>query len=90
MEGRDVVWIPGLDHAGIATQTVVEKWLKQNKNLSRQELGRDKFLKEVMLWKNEKGDVIKEQLRKMGASLDWSREIFTMDQVRIKPVFLYR
>lgn len=82
MEGKDVLWVPGLDHAGIATQTVVEKWLRKHKKLTRAELGRDKFVKEVMLWKEEKADVILQQLRKMGASLDWSREIFTMDQVR--------
>uniref|UniRef100_A0A1B6ERU2 valine--tRNA ligase n=1 Tax=Cuerna arida TaxID=1464854 RepID=A0A1B6ERU2_9HEMI len=79
MEGRDVLWIPGLDHAGIATQTVVERWLRQKKNVTRHEIGREKFLEEVLNWKNEKGSVIKQQLKRFGASLDWSREIFTMD-----------
>lgn len=81
MQGKDVVWVPGLDHAGIATQTVVERWLKANKNISRQDIGKEQFLQEVHNWKKEKGNVINKQLRRFGASLDWSREIFTMDPV---------
>lgn len=83
MKGRDVLWVPGFDHAGIATQTVVEKWLKQKKNVTRHELGKIAFLKEVSNWQNDKKNVISSQLRKLGATLDWSREIFTMDQVSI-------
>lgn len=81
MQGKDVVWVPGLDHAGIATQTVVERWLKANKNISRQDIGKEQFLQEVHNWKKEKGNVINKQLRRFGASLDWSRETFTMDPV---------
>lgn len=81
MLGRDVVWVPGLDHAGIATQTVVERWLKQSRGVSRHDIGREQFLQEVLNWKQEKGNVINQQLRRLGASLDWTREIFTMDPV---------
>lgn len=90
MNGKDVLWVPGLDHAGIATQTVVEKWLKQKCNITRHQIGRDVFLQEVSNWANAKGAVINKQLKKLGASLDWSREIFTMDQVRIFNFLHYR
>ncbi|CAH0387803.1 unnamed protein product [Bemisia tabaci] len=80
MQGHPVVWVPGFDHAGIATQIVVEKKLKKERNVSRHELGREKFIQEVMSWKEEKIPVIKTQLKKLGASLDWSREKFTMDE----------
>ena len=78
MKGRDTLWIPGVDHAGIATQNVVEKKLAKEKK-SRHELGRDKFLAEVWKWKEEHGNTITRQLRRLGASCDWSRERFTMD-----------
>lgn len=83
MKGKGVLWVPGFDHAGIATQTVVEKWLKQKKNVTRHEIGREQFLREVSSWQNEKRNVISAQLRKLGSSLDWSREIFTMDPVSV-------
>ena len=81
MKGCSVAWIPGQDHAGIATQVVVEKALKK-KNLSRVELGRNRFLEEVWKWKEEKGDRIFHQLKVLGASLDWDQKQFTMDHVR--------
>ncbi|MEM9195157.1 MAG: valine--tRNA ligase [Myxococcota bacterium] len=79
MQGRNALWIPGTDHAGIATQMVVERQLKRE-GLSRHELGREEFLKRVWQWKEEKGGRILEQLRVMGASCDWTRERFTMDE----------
>ena len=78
MKGRDVLWQPGTDHAGIATQMVVERQLAAQK-LNRREMGRDAFLKKVWDWKKESGGTITRQLRRLGASCDWSRERFTMD-----------
>jgi valyl-tRNA synthetase len=78
LEGRAALWVPGTDHAGIATQTVVEKELRKRK-LHRRDLGREKFLEKVWEWRKEKGDIILEQLRRLGASCDWSRTAFTMD-----------
>lgn len=65
----------------IFKQAVVEKWIHSEQGLTRQQLGRDKFLEQVWKWKEEKGDIIFEQLKKMGASLDWERQTFTMDEV---------
>ena len=78
LEGRAALWVPGTDHAGIATQTVVEKELRKHK-LHRRDLGRERFLAKVWEWRKEKGDIILEQLRRLGASCDWSRTAFTMD-----------
>ena len=80
MDGKEVLWLPGTDHAGIATQAVVEKTLiKQGQIRHRDDLGRDKFLEKVWEWKAKHGDIIIEQLKKLGASCDWGRERFTMD-----------
>lgn len=79
MCGRTTLWVPGCDHAGIATQVVVEKKLMREEKLSRHHLGREKFIEKVWEWKNEKGSRIYEQFRRMGASVDWSRTFFTMD-----------
>ncbi|XP_057691094.1 valine--tRNA ligase [Corythoichthys intestinalis] len=79
MRGETTLWNPGCDHAGIATQVVVEKKLMRDKGMSRHDLGRDKFIEEVWKWKNEKGDRIYHQLKKLGSSLDWDRACFTMD-----------
>lgn len=78
MKGYDVVWIPGTDHAGIATQVVVEKSL-QKQGISRYDLGREGFIAKTREWKQDKGCHITDQLRRIGLSLDWSREYFTMD-----------
>ncbi|MDE2200944.1 MAG: valine--tRNA ligase [Rhodospirillales bacterium] len=78
MQGRDVLWQPGTDHAGIATQMVVERLLAAE-GTTRQALGREKFLERVWQWKAESGGTITAQLRRLGASLDWPRERFTMD-----------
>uniref|UniRef100_A0A8C6CWX1 Valine--tRNA ligase, mitochondrial n=1 Tax=Moschus moschiferus TaxID=68415 RepID=A0A8C6CWX1_MOSMO len=79
MRGDRVLWVPGSDHAGIATQAVVEKQLWKERGVRRHELSREDFLREVWKWKEEKGGEICEQLRALGASLDWDRECFTMD-----------
>ncbi len=86
MNGFDSVWIPGTDHASIATQNVVEKKLWREKKLSRHDLGRPKFLKEVEKFVEQSKDTIHHQLRKMGSSLDWSREAYTLDETRSKAV----
>ncbi len=80
MEGREVLWLPGTDHAGIATQTVVERDLKKQGVIRhRDDLGREKFLEKVWEWKEKHGGIIIQQLKKIGASCDWTRERFTMD-----------
>jgi valyl-tRNA synthetase len=79
MKGRDVLWQPGTDHAGIATQMVVERELAASK-LNRRDMGREKFLEKVWEWKGKSGGTITKQLRRLGASCDWSRERFTMDE----------
>ena len=79
MQGRQTLWQMGSDHAGIATQMLVERRL-QSQGIDRHELGRDKFTDEVWKWKAESGDNISRQSRRMGSSLDWSRERFTMDE----------
>ncbi|HPN29376.1 MAG TPA: valine--tRNA ligase [bacterium] len=90
MQGYDALWLPGTDHAGIATQNVVEKTLLKQK-LSRHDLGREKFIEKVWEWKNEYGSRIIQQLKKLGASCDWSRLRFTMDDGlsdAVKEVFI--
>lgn len=85
MEGYKALWIPGTDHAGIATQNVVEKQLKKE-GISRHQLGKEEFLKKVWEWKQKYGDIILGQLKKIGASCDWSRTAFTMDENYSKAV----
>ncbi len=80
MRGRDVLWQPGTDHAGIATQMVVERLLAKEGKTTRRDMGREAFLKRVWEWKAESGGIISQQLRRLGASCDWSRERFTMDE----------
>lgn len=81
MKGHPVLWVPGLDHAGIATQAVVERYLHRTRNLSRLDLGKKEFTSLLWQWKMEKADVIRNQLKIIGASLDWEREYFTIDEV---------
>ena len=80
MRGRDVLWQPGTDHAGIATQMVVERQLMERQEPNRRALGRAQFLEKVWAWKAESGGIIINQLKRLGASCDWSRERFTMDE----------
>ena len=79
MRGRPTLWVPGTDHAGIATQTVVEKTLARERGVSRHDLGREKFVDEVHAWVDKYGNTICSQLRRVGASPDWKRQAFTMD-----------
>lgn len=80
MEGKDVLWLPGTDHAGIATQSKVEQKLRKEERKTRRDLGRDAFLERVWEWKEEHGGIIIEQLKRLGCSCDWERERFTMDE----------
>ncbi|MBQ8528943.1 MAG: valine--tRNA ligase [Clostridia bacterium] len=80
MQGYSTLWVPGTDHAGIATQIKVEESLRVNEGLTRYDLGREKFLERVWDWKNQYGNRIISQLKKLGSSCDWSRERFTMDE----------
>lgn len=91
MRGRDVLWQPGTDHAGIATQMVVERLLKVENKTDRKTMGREAFLKRVWEWKEESGGTIINQLKRLGATCDWSRERFTMDEglsVAVRKVFV--
>ena len=80
MQGFDALWVPGTDHAGIATQIKVEEELRKKEGLSRHDLGREKFLERVWAWKHQYGNRIVEQQKKLGASCDWDRARFTMDE----------
>ncbi|MDX2289806.1 MAG: valine--tRNA ligase [Hyphomicrobiaceae bacterium] len=86
MRGRDVLWQPGTDHAGIATQMVVERQMAERQEPDRRTIGREAFLKKVWAWKEESGGTIVNQLKRLGASCDWSRERFTMDEGLSKAV----
>jgi len=86
MSGYETLWVPGTDHAGIATQTVVEKKLQREEGITRHDLGREKFLERVFEWKEVYGGKITNQLRRIGSSMDWTREAFTMDEKLSKAV----
>jgi valyl-tRNA synthetase len=86
MRGRDVLWQPGTDHAGIATQMVVERQLAEEGNITRRDMGREAFIERVWEWREQSGSTISQQLRRLGASCDWSRERFTMDEGLSKAV----
>ena len=89
--GHEVLWLPGTDHAGIATQTVVERKMRKEEKKTRHDLGREEFLKRVWEWKEKHGGIIINQLKKLGCSCDWSRERFTMDEAyarRVQEVFV--
>jgi valyl-tRNA synthetase len=79
MQGFEVLWLPGTDHAGIATQTAVEKWLRKNEGVTRHDLGREEFLRRVKDWQDKHGGIIIEQLKRLGCSCDWSRQRYTLD-----------
>ncbi len=79
MQGFEVLWLPGMDHAGIGTQTAVEKWLRKNEGVTRHDLGREKFLQRVLEWQDKHGGIIIQQLKRLGCSCDWSRQRYTMD-----------
>ncbi len=86
LRGKDVLWQPGTDHAGIATQMVVERQMMERQEPDRRTLGREKFIEKVWAWKEESGSTILNQLKRLGASCDWSRERFTMDEGLSKAV----
>ncbi len=86
MRGKDVLWQPGTDHAGIATQSVVERQLAERQQPDRRAMGREAFVKRIWEWKDELGGIIINQLKRLGASCDWSRERFTMDEGLSKAV----
>src|SRR6476620_270675 len=86
MRGKDVLWQPGTDHAGIATQLVVERQMMERQEPDRRKIGREKFVEKVWAWKAESGGTIVNQLKRLGASCDWDRERFTMDEGLSKAV----
>jgi valyl-tRNA synthetase len=86
MQGFEVLWLPGMDHAGIATQTAVEKWLRKNEGVTRRDLGREEFLRRVMEWQDKHGGIIIEQLKRLGCSCDWSRQRYTLDAAYVAAV----
>ena len=79
MQGFEVLWLPGMDHAGIGTQTAVEKYLRRTENKTRHDLGREEFLRRVLAWQDKHGGIIIEQLKRLGCSCDWSRQRYTLD-----------
>ncbi len=79
MQGFEVLWLPGMDHAGIGTQTAVEKYLRRTENKTRHDLGREEFLRRVLEWQDKHGGIIIEQLKRLSCSCDWSRERYTLD-----------
>src|SRR5437762_9781174 len=86
MDGKEVLWLPGTDHAGIATEGMVEKQIRKEEKKSKRDLGREEFLKRVWAWKEKHGGIIIEQLKKLGCSCDWSRQRFTMDEHYVRCV----
>src|SRR5258705_4218364 len=79
MQGFVVLWLPGMDHAGIGTQTAVEKYLRRTENKTRHDLGREEFLRRVLEWQDKHGGIIIEQLKRLGCSCDLSRQRYTLD-----------
>ena len=86
MQGFEVLWLPGVDHAGIGTQTAVEKHLRRTENKTRHDLGREEFLRRVLAWQDKHGGIIIEQLKRLGCSCDWSRQRYTLDDAYVAAV----
>src|SRR5438309_5114138 len=86
MQRFEVLWLPGMDHAGIGTQTAVEKHLRRTENKTRHDLGREEFLRRVLEWQDKHGGIIIEQLKRLGCSCDWSRERYTLDDAYVAAV----
>src|SRR5467141_1261719 len=86
MQGFEVLWLPGVDHAGIGTQTAVEKHLRRTENKTRHDLGREEFLRRVLDWQEKHGGIIIEQLKRLGISADWSRQRYTLDDEYVRAV----
>jgi valyl-tRNA synthetase len=92
MQGFEVLWLPGMDHAGIGTQTAVEKHLRRTENKTRHDLGREEFWRRVLEWQDKHGGIIIEQLKRLGCSCDWSRQRYTLDDTyaaAVQKVFVY-
>src|SRR5437762_14135976 len=86
MLGYEVLWLPGMDHAGIGTQTAVEKWLRKDEGVTRHDLGREEFLRRVIKWQDKHGGIIIDQLKRLGCSCDWSRQRYTLDDEYVRVV----
>ena len=86
MQGFEVLWLPGMDHAGIGTQTAVEKFLRRTEKKTRHDLGREEFLRRVLNWQEKHGGIIIEQLKRLGCSCDWSRQRYTLDGDYVRAV----
>ena len=86
MRGFEALWLPGMDHAGIGTQTAVEKYLRRTENKTRHDLGREEFLRRVLEWQDKHGGIIIEQLKRLGCSCDWSRQRYTLDDAYVAAV----
>src|SRR5947207_13890089 len=86
MQGFEVLWLPGMDHAGIGTQTAVEKYLRRTENKTRHDLGREEFLRRVLEWQDKHGGIIIDQLKRLGCSCDWSRQRYTLDDEYVRVV----
>src|SRR6267143_789113 len=86
MRGFEVLWLPGMDHAGIGTQTAVEKYLRRTENKTRHDLGREEFLRRVLEWQDKHGGIIIDQLKRLGCSCDWSRQRYTLDEDYVRAV----
>jgi valyl-tRNA synthetase len=86
MQGFEVLWLPGMDHAGIGTQTAVEKYLRQTENKTRHDFGREEFLRRVLEWQDKHGGIIIDQLKRLGCSCDWSRQRYTLDEAYVAAV----
>ena len=86
MRGFEVLWLPGMDHAGIGTQAAVEKYLRRTENKTRHDLGREEFLRRVLEWQDKHGGIIIEQLKRLGCSCDWSRQRYTLDEAYVAAV----
>src|SRR5437868_11749401 len=86
MLGHEVLWLPGMDHAGVGTQTAVEKHLRRTENKTRHDLGREEFLRRVLEWQEKHGGIIIEQLKRLGCSCDWSRQRYTLDGAYVAAV----
>ena len=86
MLGHEALWLPGVDHAGVATQTAVERYLRRTEKKTRHDLGRDEFLRRVLEWQDKHGGIIIEQLKRLGCSADWSRQRYTLDEGYVRAV----
>ena len=86
MDGKNACWVPGTDHASIATEAKVVRWLREEKGLTKSEVGRERFIEYAWEWTEKYGGIILKQLQRLGASCDWDRTAFTMDEVRSRQV----